>query len=113
VNPEEVIDPNALFLSAHLRRISGRRVEQIVTKALEEAGLDGRKLSVHKLRHTAATLMYQYGGADALILKEILGHKSVSTTEVYTHIAPEQIAKTMDNNPLANIRKPRKKTDGG
>jgi site-specific recombinase XerD len=108
VNPMSVIDPNALFLSGQYRRISGRRVEQIVTEALDNAGLDSSKISVHKLRHTAATLMYQYGGADALILKEILGHKSVSTTEIYTHIAPEQIAKTMDNNPLANIKTPKK-----
>jgi site-specific recombinase XerD len=48
--------------------------------------------------------MYNHGGADALTLKEILGHKSVSTTEIYTHIAPEQVSAAMDNNPLANIK---------
>jgi site-specific recombinase XerD len=102
--PGKIHDPDALFLSKQYRRITGRRVEQIVEAALERIHLDGRHLSVHKLRHTAATLMYRHGGADALTLKEILGHKSVSTTEIYTHIAPERIAETMDNNPLANIR---------
>ncbi|MDR0975123.1 MAG: tyrosine-type recombinase/integrase [Ruminococcus sp.] len=104
VNPEKVKDPDALFLSKQLRRITGRRVEQIVENALAACHLDGRDLSVHKLRHTAATLMYNHGGADALTLKEILGHKSVSTTEIYTHIAPERISSAMDNNPLANIK---------
>jgi site-specific recombinase XerD len=104
VNPEKVKDPNALFLSKQLRRITGRRVEQIVETALAACHLDGRDLSVHKLRHTAATLMYNHGGADAITLKEILGHKSVSTTEIYTHIAPQRISDAMDNNPLANIK---------
>jgi site-specific recombinase XerD len=104
VNPEKVRDPDALFLSKQLRRITGRRVEQIVENALKVCNLDGRELSVHKLRHTAATLMYNHGGADALTLKEILGHKSVSTTEIYTHISPDQIFAAMDNNPLANIK---------
>jgi site-specific recombinase XerD len=104
VNPEKVRDPNALFLSKQLRRITGRRVEQIVENALAACKLDGRELSVHKLRHTAATLMYNHGGADANVLKEILGHKSVSTTEIYTHISPDQIFAAMDNNPLANIK---------
>jgi site-specific recombinase XerD len=102
--PESIKDPNALFLSKQKRRITGRRVEQIVDRALAAVHLDGRNLSVHKLRHTAATLMYQHGGADALTLKEILGHKSVATTEIYTHIAPERMADIMDNNPLANQR---------
>jgi site-specific recombinase XerD len=108
--PEKVKDPNALFLTRRLSRITPRRVEQIVENALKECHLDGRELSVHKLRHTAATLMYTHGNADAMTLKEILGHKSVSTTEIYTHLSPERIAVAMDSNPLANIgRKGKKK----
>jgi site-specific recombinase XerD len=106
---EKVKDPNALFLSKQLRRITPRRVEQIVENALKECNLDGRELSVHKLRHTAATLMYNHGNADAMVLKEILGHKSVSTTEIYTHLSPQRIADAMDNNPLANISRKGKK----
>jgi site-specific recombinase XerD len=103
VRPES--DSDALFLSRNHRRITNRRVEQIIDNALKECGLDGRGLSVHKLRHTAATLMYQYGKADPILLKEILGHKSVSTTEIYTHINSESINKAMDDNPLANIKR--------
>ncbi len=60
----------ALFLSERGSRISARRVEQILEKYLAAAGLSGRGYSPHKLRHTAATLMYQYGGADVRVLKE-------------------------------------------
>ncbi|MBP3320346.1 MAG: tyrosine-type recombinase/integrase, partial [Clostridia bacterium] len=59
-------------------------------------------LSVHKLRHTAATLMYQHGKVDIRILKDILGHESLSTTEIYTHTANEQIQKALESNPLSN-----------
>jgi site-specific recombinase XerD len=103
VRPE--CDTDALFISRNKNRITNRRVEQIIENTLKQGGLDGRGLSVHKLRHTAATLMYQYGKADPILLKEILGHKSVSTTEIYTHINNDQISQAMDDNPLANIRK--------
>jgi site-specific recombinase XerD len=103
VRPE--CDTDALFISRNHRRITNRRVEQIIENTLKKGGLDGRGLSVHKLRHTAATLMYQYGKADPILLKEILGHKSVSTTEIYTHINSDRISQAMDDNPLANIRK--------
>jgi site-specific recombinase XerD len=106
VRPE--CDTDALFISRNHRRITNRRVEQIIENALKAGGLDGRGLSVHKLRHTAATLMYQYGNADPILLKEILGHKSVSTTEIYTHINSDQVSKAMDDNPLANIKRLKK-----
>ena len=62
-------------------------------------------MSVHKLRHTAATLMYQYGDADVLVLKDVLGHENLSTTEIYTHIVDEQKKKAIENNPLGKINK--------
>lgn len=98
-NPPE--EPNALFLSRNHRRISRRRVQQIVENHLTAAGLGGRGLSTHKLRHTAATLMYQHGSADMLTLKEILGHQSISTTEIYTHLSSEKRQNAIDSNPLA------------
>lgn len=94
----------ALFLSKRKTRITGRRVEQIVTAALERIGLSGRGLSVHKLRHTAATLMYQYGNVDPMVLKEILGHANVSTTEIYTHLTNENVRTALESNPLAEVR---------
>lgn len=97
-------EPNALFLSKQGSRLCNRRVEQIVDNALRDSKLDHRGFSTHKLRHTAATLMYQHGNVDPLMLKEILGHKSISTTEIYTHISNEGLKQAMDASPLANIK---------
>ncbi len=109
---ESETERNALFLSKQGNRISNRRVEQVVENALKDSNLDNRGLSTHKLRHTAATLMYQHGNVDTLVLKEILGHKSISTTEIYTHISNDTLKEAMDASPLANIKnkkKPEKK----
>ena len=100
-----VIDKNALFLSSRLKRISPKTVQYIVKSFLEKSGLGDMGMSVHKLRHTAATLMYQYGDADVLVLKDILGHENLSTTEIYTHIVDEQKRNAIENNPLAKIKK--------
>lgn len=93
----------ALFLSKRKERISNRTVQYIVEKELRKAGLDTSKYSVHKLRHTAATLMYQYGNVDIRALQELLGHESISTTEIYTHVSNEQVRNAVEVNPLANI----------
>lgn len=98
-------EPHALFLSRLGKRISKRRVQQITENALKMAELDGRGLSVHKLRHTAATLMYQHGGVDTRILKEILGHESIATTEIYTHLSDAQMQEAADSSPLSIVRK--------
>lgn len=102
VRPNEGVKDRALFLSARNQRISPRMVEIMVNKNLEKACLGGRGLSVHKLRHTAATLMYQHGNVDVLLLKEILGHENLGTTEIYTHITKEQTRKAIESNPLAD-----------
>lgn len=94
---------NALFLSKRHTRISKRRVQQIVENSLSAAGLSGMGYSAHKLRHTAATLMYQYGNVDALTLKEVLGHASTSTTEIYTHLTNENIRSATESSPLADF----------
>ena len=93
----------ALFLSEQKRRISNRTVQAIINKELKLAGLDSKNLSVHKLRHTAATLMYQYGNVDIRALQELLGHQSISTTEIYTHVSNEQVRNAVESNPLANL----------
>ncbi len=98
-------DDKALFLSSHKKRISKRRVQQVVENALAAAGLDGRGLSTHKLRHTAATLMYQHGHVDLLTLQKILGHVSISTTEIYTHLTDVQMQEAMDHSPLAEVKR--------
>ena len=90
----------ALFLSEQKKRISNRTVQLIITKELKLAGLGSKNLSVHKLRHTAATLMYQYGNVDIRALQELLGHQSISTTEIYTHVSNEQVRDAIERNPL-------------
>lgn len=90
----------ALFLSEQKQRISNRTVQNIITKELKHAGLDSKNLSVHKLRHTAATLMYQYGNVDIRALQELLGHESIATTEIYTHVSNEQVRDAIERNPL-------------
>ncbi len=95
-----VKDRDALFISNQKRRISNQGVQKIVEGCLARSGLNGLGFSTHKLRHTAATLMYQYGDVDPLQLKEILGHENLSTTEIYTHIHDEQLKQAVDSNPL-------------
>lgn len=104
VRPKDgVIDKNALFISNRGKRISPKTVQYIVKQFLEKAGLGGQGFSVHKLRHTAATLMYRYGDVDVLVLKEILGHSNIGTTEIYTHIVDDMLKQAVDANPLSNI----------
>ena len=95
---------DALFLSEQKQRISRRTVQYIVKNELKLAGIEkSDKYSVHKLRHTAATLMYKYGQVDIRALQELLGHESISTTEIYTHVDNEQIRNAVENNPLADF----------
>lgn len=100
---DSVVDKNALFLSSRLKRISPKTVQHLVKVFLDKAGIGDLGLSTHKLRHTAATLMYQYGDADVLVLKDILGHENLSTTEIYTHIVDEQRKNAIEKNPLASV----------
>jgi len=100
-----VKDKNALFLSERKQRISNKTVQYIVKKYIKTSGLDPERYSTHKLRHTAATLMYKYGKVDIRALQEILGHESVSTTEIYTHVDSQQLRKAVDSNPLSNFVK--------
>ncbi len=97
-------DQKALFVSGKTgKRLSARRVQQIVDSCLKTAGLSGKGYSTHKLRHTAATMMYQEGHVDMLALKEILGHAHVSTTEIYTHLGTEQLRQAADASPFAKL----------
>ncbi|MDR0739128.1 MAG: tyrosine recombinase XerC [Oscillospiraceae bacterium] len=95
-------DKDALFLSRLKKRISKKTVQYIVYKHLKTIGISSRGFSVHKLRHTAATLMYQHAGVDIRVLKEILGHENLGTTEVYTHVSNKQIKNAFALNPLSN-----------
>ena len=101
---DSVIDKKALFISRNHRRMSVKTIQAMVYKYLEKIGLDSQGYSCHKLRHTAATLMYQHGGVDIRVLKEVLGHENLGTTEIYTHLSSEQMKKATESNPLSNIK---------
>ena len=102
VRPRDgVIDSDALFLSKRKRRISDSMVQTLIKKYIEAAGLDPAKYSPHKLRHTAATLMYTYADVDILVLQEILGHENLNTTKIYTHVDNKEAKKAAKNHPLA------------
>ena len=104
VRPKDgVLDKYALFLSNRKSRISPKTVQHIVYVFLEKSGLGAQGLSVHKLRHTAATLMYRYGHVDVRTLKDVLGHESLDTTAIYTHVVAEQVKEAIENNPLAKV----------
>ena len=97
-------DPNALFLSMRGQRISRKTIHVMLKKYFLKAGLDAEKYSAHKLRHTAATLMYRHGHVDIRALQSILGHKSIATTEIYTHVDNEKIREAINANPLADAK---------
>ena len=96
-------DKNALFISERRQRISKESVQKIVKKYIKAAGLDPDRYSTHKLRHTAATLMYKYGHVDIRALQELLGHESIATTQIYTHLDSNQLRNAVNSNPLANF----------
>ena len=100
-----VIDRDALFLSRLKKRISLQGVHYVVKGYLKL--VDGaEEMSTHKLRHTAATMMYQYGHVDIRVLQEVLGHENLGTTEIYTHLSDQQIRDALESNPLSDIHPP-------
>lgn len=96
-------DIDALFISTRKKRISNRAVQSTIDKYLKKAGFDTSIYSTHKLRHTAATLMYKYGNVDIRALKDILGHSNVSTTQIYTHLDDDDLKNAVNKNPLSNL----------
>ncbi len=104
VRPNDTKDKKALFISRINKRMGAQAVQDVVYKYLKKIGLDGNGYSVHKLRHTAATLMYQHGNVDIRVLQEMLGHENLGTTEIYTHLSSEQLENAAAANPLAKIK---------
>lgn len=94
---------DALFISTRKKRISNRTVQATIDKYLLKAGFDTSVYSTHKLRHTAATLMYKYGNVDIRALKDILGHANISTTQIYTHLEDEDLKNAINKNPLSKL----------
>lgn len=103
------VETKILFLSGRGRNdpISVKTIQWMVKKYLDAAGLSNRGYSVHKLRHTAATLMYQSGNVDVRTLKDILGHEQLNTTQIYTHVSNQSMEDAMAQNPLARVKPPK------
>jgi integrase/recombinase XerD len=90
----------ALFLSNHGDRISARTIQWLIKKYSEDAGIE-KKVTPHVLRHSFATHMLE-GDADIVVIKELLGHSNLSTTQIYTHITDERRKKVYDKaHPLS------------
>ncbi len=98
-------DKEALFLSSRGTRISAPMIQNIIKRLFTASGIDASSYSVHKLRHTCATLMYKYGQVDIRTLQAILGHQSVATTQIYTHVDEESLHDAVSKNPLSGIKK--------
>lgn len=101
-NQQVLTDNKALFGSRDNNRISVTAVHRLVKKALMQAGLDSTQYSAHKLRHTAATMMLS-GGVDVKTVQEVLGHKNLNTTQIYTHIENTELKIAAEANPLSKL----------
>lgn len=97
----KIKNKDALFISRNNTRINKRTVEFMLKKYLKKANLDEEKYTPHKLRHTAATLMYKHGDVDIRSLQQILGHENISTTQIYTHVDNEKLREAVKLNPLS------------
>ena len=95
---------NAYFISRNGTRLSTMRIKELVKEHLDQAGLSAKHASAHKLRHTAATLMYQ-NGVDVRTIKEVLGHENLDTTAIYTHVINDNLRDAAERNPLAAEKK--------
>lgn len=96
-------DPGAVFLNARGGRLSRQGVWGIVRKAAARAGMSQAVVSPHVLRHSAATHMVQ-GGADLRSVQEMLGHASISTTQIYTKVSPHHLIEVyVESHPRSRL----------
>ena len=93
----------ALFLNRYGLRISQTGIKKMVNKAYDKAEITNPLYSTHTLRHTCATILYR-NGTDIKIIKELLGHIRIDTTEIYTHLYDKEVKETMLAHPLAKFK---------
>lgn len=94
-----------LFINRKGNRMGKAAVENICKRAYKLMGLDGLGYTPHTLRHTAATLIYIYVKQDILLIKQFLGHESLASTEIYTHLSNERLKFAVENHPLNNYKR--------
>ena len=85
-----------LFVNRYYGKISDRSIRKIIDTNIKKGALN-LKISPHTLRHTFATHMLD-SGADIEIVKELLGHESLSTTQIYTHVTNESLKRVYDKS---------------
>lgn len=95
INERPDTPDSAVFLNKSLSRMSGRSVQNVMTKYGQMAGIFKKGLSPHKLRHTFATLLHMKD-VDILEIQSLLGHSSVTSTQIYTHTHPGRLKSAVD-----------------
>lgn len=98
-------DYNALFISSQKKRISKRAVQTIIKEEMEQVLDESKKSECHPhiLRHTGTSLLYNENDIDVFVLKVMLGHKSIKSTEIYTHITDKKLRDIMNNCTISSI----------
>ena len=101
--PKYKKDNDKLFLTNKLTKISSNTIRRYIKETYIQAGINNKTYSVHTLRHTCATLMLK-NGTDIKVIQEILGHSSVETTKIYTHLYDKDVKKAMQEHPLQKFK---------
>lgn len=92
-----------LFINHQNKRLGIDGISDICKKAFKLIGLEEYHYTAHTLRHTSATILYQYVKPDLLLLKKYLGHNSIKSTEIYIHTNIDNIKNAVNSNPLNNV----------
>ena len=104
INTRNVSKDDYLFVNNKNTKLARNTINAICKNAYKLIGITETKhYSPHTLRHTSATIMYQYVKQDTLLLKKFLGHSSIASTQIYTHIYNEKVKKCVESNPLSNF----------
>lgn len=105
LNTRKPNDNKALFINRYGNRVGIDAVENICKKAYKLLKINNSNFTTHTLRHTAATIMYTYVKEDILLLKSFLGHTSIVSTQIYTHLNNNELKEAVNKNPLNNYKK--------
>ena len=92
----------ALFVTSNNERVNFRGINNLFQKYIRRAGLAGKGYTLHKLRHSYASLLIQQG-VDISIVKELMGHSDFNSTKIYVHLNMNNLRDSVDKHPLSHI----------